>query len=114
MATYYLINRTPTPILNNKTPYEMLFGKSSSYVSIRVFECLCYAYNQRSKGDKFESRSQKYIFFGYPSGQNGSQLYDLETPEFFVSRDVKFHEKVFPYSDWVRCWDRRLVRCTTI
>lgn len=32
-------------------------------------------------------------------GKKGWQLYDLETHEFFVSRDAKFHEKVFPYAN---------------
>ncbi|XP_056698031.1 uncharacterized protein [Spinacia oleracea] len=87
MAACHLINRTPTPVLGNKTPYEMLFGKPPSYVSIRVFGCLCYAYNLRSKGDKFASRGRKCVFLGYPFGRKGWQLYDLETHEFFVSRD---------------------------
>lgn len=29
----------------------------------------------------------------------GWKLYDLVTQEFFVSRDLKFHEKVFLYAD---------------
>ena len=34
-----------------------------------------------------------------PFGKKGWQLFDLETREYFVSRDVKFHERVFPYSE---------------
>lgn len=95
----YLIDRTPSPINQNKTPYEMLFGKIPAYESLCVFGCLCYAHNQRSKGDKFASRSRKCVFLGYPFGQKGWQSYDLETREYFVSRDVKFHEKVFPFPE---------------
>lgn len=35
---------------------------------------------------------------GYPHGKKGWKLYDLETGEFFVSRDVKFYENEFPFS----------------
>lgn len=101
LTACYLINRTPSPIIHNKTPYEMLFGKIPSYVSIRVFGCLCYAHNQRSKGDKFESRSRKCVFLGYPFGKKGWQLFDIETKEYFVSRDVKFHEQVYPFGEIV-------------
>ena len=36
---------------------------------------------------------------GYPYEKRGWKLYDLETQEFFVSRDVVFQEDVFPYLD---------------
>lgn len=35
---------------------------------------------------------------GYPFGKKGWKLFDLDK-EFFVSRDVKFFEDIFPYSD---------------
>lgn len=38
------------------------------------------------------------MFVGYPNGQKGWRLYDLDTLEFFVSRDVVFSESSFPYS----------------
>nr|GMC82663.1 Retrovirus-related Pol polyprotein from transposon TNT 1-94 [Ipomoea batatas] len=97
LAATHLINRTPTPLLDNKTPYEILFGSPPSYNTIRVFGCLCFAHNQKAKGDKFASKSRKCIFVGYPFGKKGWKLFDLETKEFFVSRDVKFFEDNFPF-----------------
>lgn len=60
----HVINRTPTPLVENKTPYEMLFGKVPSYDLIRVFGCLYYAHNQRSRGDKFDSRGGNEFLSG--------------------------------------------------
>ena len=38
------------------------------------------------------------MFVGYPFRQKGWRFYDLDTKDFFfVSRDVKFIEDVFPY-----------------
>jgi hypothetical protein len=35
---------------------------------------------------------------GYPLGQKAYHLYDLSTHTFFSSRDVTFHESIFPFS----------------
>jgi len=39
-----LINRTPMRLLNSKTPYEMLFGATSSYAHLKVCGYICYAH----------------------------------------------------------------------
>ena len=53
LAACYLINRTPTMVLNGKTPYELLHGKAPSLEHVRVIGCLSYVHNQHHKGDKF-------------------------------------------------------------
>jgi hypothetical protein len=84
-------------LLSNKTPYELLFGVPPTFSEFRVFGCLCYAYDHKSKRDKFASRSRKCIFVGYPQGKKGWKLYDLDSGRYFVSRDVKFYEYEFPF-----------------
>ena len=98
LAAAHLINRTPTQVLSGKTPYELLFGTKPSYDHIRVFGYLCYAYNLQRKKDKFEVRSRRCIFVGYPHGKKGWKVYDMETGEIFVSRDVIFDEAIYPYA----------------
>ena len=94
----YLINRTPSSVLGNTTPYEKLYNKAPSYDHLKVFGSLCYAHNQTRGGDKFASRSRRCVFVGYPHGKKGWRVYDLEKLEFFVSRDVVFSETKFPFS----------------
>jgi len=93
----YLMNRTPSVVLNSKTPYEMLYGQAPSLEHLRVFGCLCYAHNQNRKEDKFSSRSRKCIFIGYLYGKKGWKLFDLESKQQFVSRDVEFVETDYPF-----------------
>lgn len=50
-------------------------------------------------GDKFASRSRRCVFIGYSYNQKRWKLYDLETKKYFVSRDVKFIEHKFPFSE---------------
>lgn len=98
LAASHLINRTPSHVLQNKTPYEILFNTLPNFDDLRVFGSLCYAHNQRAKTDKFASRSRKCVFVGYPFGKKGWRLFDLENKSFFVSRDVKFIENHFPFA----------------
>lgn len=69
LTAYHLINKTPSIILDMKTLYELLFGRMPSFDQLRIFGSLCYTHNQHHKGDKFSSRSQKYVFVGYPFGK---------------------------------------------
>jgi len=64
---------------------------------IRVFDCICYVHNQKHGGDKFESRSNKSIFLGYPFAKKGWRVYNIETGVISISRDVVFWEKEFHF-----------------
>ncbi|XP_074299664.1 uncharacterized protein LOC141630814 [Silene latifolia] len=98
LTAVFLINRTSSPLIDNKTPYECLYGLSPSYANLRVFGCLAFAHNQNARGDNFEKRGRKCIFVGYPSDKKGWKLFDLETESYFISRDVIFHETSFPFA----------------
>lgn len=95
----HVINNTPSGILGGKTPYEVLTGKIPDFSHLRVFGCLGFAVNLKSRRDKFASRSRRCVFVGYSFGKKGWKLYDCETGDIFVSRDVQFHEAVFPFSE---------------
>ncbi|KAK9740126.1 hypothetical protein RND81_03G013500 [Saponaria officinalis] len=97
MTATYLINKMPIEILRWKTPFEVLFGHPPSYDALRVFGCLCYSTRPPTYRDKFGSKARRCIFIGYPFGQKGYKLYDLDTHTTFVSRDVLLKEHIFPF-----------------
>ncbi|XP_058005394.1 retrovirus-related Pol polyprotein from transposon RE1 [Hevea brasiliensis] len=93
----YIINRLPTAVLNWKSPYEVLHSQPPDYQILRTFECLCYGTNTKPSKAKFEPRAIKSIFLGHAMGYKAYKLMDLETQTIYMSRDVKFHEHIFPY-----------------
>ena len=97
-ATAHLINWIPTQVVHGKTPYEVLFGAKPSFTNIRVFGCLCYAYDMQRKKDKFGACSRRFVMVGYPYRKKGWKVYDTETKDIFVSRDIIFHEDTYPFA----------------
>ena len=98
MTTSYLINQTPSFLLQQKSPYEVLFERVPTYDQLRVFGCLCYVHQNGKERDKFCERSRKCVFLGYPYGKKGWHVYNVEKEEYLVSRDVVFHENAFPFA----------------
>ncbi|XP_019258757.1 PREDICTED: uncharacterized protein LOC109236973 [Nicotiana attenuata] len=94
-ATY--LNRFPSSVLQNTSPFEKLHGNSPSYDHLRSFGCLCHASSPKPGRDKFQSRSIPAVFIGYPCGKKGYKLLSLLNHSIFYSRDVHFYETIFPY-----------------
>jgi len=77
LTAVFLINRAPSQLLMNKTPYEILTGTTPVYEQLRTFGCLCYSSTSPKQRHKFQPRSRACLFLCYPSGYKGYKLMDL-------------------------------------
>ena len=99
LCATYIINRLPSTVLNQKCPYEVLYFRKPLYSHMRSFGCLCYPTVPIPHRAKFEPRTTPHIFIGYPHETKGYKVLSMSTGKIHVSRDVVFHENVFPFGD---------------
>ncbi|KAI3730698.1 hypothetical protein L1987_61872 [Smallanthus sonchifolius] len=98
LTAAYLINRTPSSILNGKSPYELMFNFQPSLNHLRVFGCLCFS-TILNNTNKFAFHAEKCVFIGYSFVKKGFKLWSLDKKQVLFSRDVKFYETIFPFKE---------------
>ena len=88
----YLINRLPSPTLNNESPYLRLYEDAPDYSDLHIFGCVCFVHLQPHERNKLTAQSVKCAFLGYGGTQKGFLCYDPNTRRIRVSRNVIFFE----------------------
>ncbi|GKB56175.1 putative RNA-directed DNA polymerase, partial [Tanacetum coccineum] len=91
LASTYLINRLPSPLLHNKSPYELLYNHPPPLEHLKIIGCR--AYPHQHTPDKFNTRAIPIIFIGYPQNQKGYLLYDPLTTKVIT---IPFHSQISP------------------
>ena len=103
ISACYLINRIPTRVLQDQSPFEVLNKLKPSLSHLRVFGSLCYVLIPGDMRNKLEPKSTKAMFVGYSTTQRGYKCFDPQTRRLLVSRDVKFIETKGYYEE--RSWE---------
>jgi len=93
----YLINRMPTLVLKNHSPFETLFKCSPDYTFLRTFGCLCWPNLRTYNSNKLKPRFVPCLFLGYSPLHKGYKCLHLPTNRLYFSRDAIFTEYAFPY-----------------
>jgi histone deacetylase 1/2 len=95
-SSIYLINRIPTPVLQNKSLFECLFHCTPNYNFLRIFGCL-FSIFASIHAHKLDFCYSPCVFLGYNSSHLGYRCLDLASHHIYVSRHVRFCENIFPF-----------------
>jgi hypothetical protein len=97
LAAVYLINRTPSKILEYKTPFERLFHKKPDYTSLCIFGCACWPNLRPYNTHKLEFCSRRCVFLGYSILHKGLSVLTL-APDAFPYRVMSPLMKIYFHS----------------
>ena len=86
----HAINRIPSLVIQNQTPYERLFGSPPDYHHLHSFGLACFVLFQPHEYNKLEPRSRLCCFLGYDETQKGYWCYDPVSHCLCISRNVVF------------------------
>jgi hypothetical protein len=75
MTKIYVKNRSPHPILKDKTPEEAFSGKKPNVENLRIFGCPIYFHIPKDKTNKLEPSRKKGIFVGYSDSSKAYRIY---------------------------------------
>jgi len=89
LTTTYLINRLPSPSLDNKSPFFLLHLQFPDYKFFKSFGCSCFPFTRPYNNSKLEFRSKECIFLGYSPSHKGYKCLDSEG-RLCISKDVVF------------------------
>jgi hypothetical protein len=88
----YLVNRSPSLALDDKTPQEIWTSKEPYLTHLKVFGCDAYVHVPKENMSKLDKKAEKCIFIGYKYGIKGYKIWNRETKKVVYSRDVVFRE----------------------
>lgn len=70
----YVINRTGTSTIQNKTPFELWTGKEPNFDNFQSFGSTVYAHIPKERRRKFDPKSEKCIFVGHDENVKGFRV----------------------------------------
>lgn len=87
-----------TPILDNRTPFELLHSQVPTYTNFRVFGCRVFPYLHAYTINKVSPHSIPCVFIGYSSQYKGYYCLDPNPSRIYITRHAIFDENIFPFS----------------
>lgn len=84
----YLRNRTVASGLNNKTPFELWFGRKPDVSHIRIFGSKIMVHIPKEKRLKWDKKAVNCILVGYSENVKGYRIYNPVKNTISTSRDI--------------------------
>ncbi|MCH81290.1 copia-type polyprotein, partial [Trifolium medium] len=88
----YVMNRSPTTSVKDKTPEEAWSGVKPSVKHFNKFGCLAHVHVNDVNRKKLDSKSKICVLLGISEESKAYKLYDPTTKKIIISRDVVFEE----------------------
>jgi transposase InsO family protein len=92
-TTVFLQNRLPTKLLEEKTPFEVLYNYKPLLSFLKIFSSICFVHVPQIKTDKLDKKAMPGIFGGYSIVSKAYKVYHPQTQKKAITRDVHFHEE---------------------
>ena len=92
-TTVFLQNRLPTKLLEEKTPFEVLYNYKPLLSFLKIFGSICFVHVPQIKTDKLDKKAMPGIFGGYSIVSKAYKVYHPQTQKKAITRDVHFHEE---------------------
>lgn len=89
----YIINRSPSRVLNDMTPEEKWSGRKPNISHMKIFGCKAMVHVPKQHRCKWDSKSTETRFVGYCQNTKGYRLLDMKRNVIVKSRDVVFIEE---------------------
>lgn len=89
----HVLNRSPTTVIEGKTPEEMWSGIKPTVDYFRVFGCIAHTLVPDQRRTKLDDKSNMCVLIGVSSESKGYRLYNPKTEKIITSRDVVFEEE---------------------
>ncbi|PKU70166.1 Retrovirus-related Pol polyprotein from transposon TNT 1-94 [Dendrobium catenatum] len=95
----YLINRLPSPTIQNMSPFERIHNRKPQYTHLRVFGCECFPLIPPQARHKLQPKATSHVFLGYSDLHKGYKCLSIKTNKITISRHITFQEQRFSFSD---------------
>jgi hypothetical protein len=96
VTSVFIINRLPSSVLGDISPFFKLYNKGLDYYLFHSFGCSCFPLLRPYSTQKLMFKSKHCIFLGYSSNQRGYRYLDPVSRKVYVSSHVVFDEIRFP------------------
>jgi len=95
--TVYVLNKSPTLAVPNKTSKEAWSGKKPCIGYFKVFGCVAHVHVGQNARTKLDTRSIACVLLGVSEESKAYRLYNPIDRKIIISRDVVFDED--------ECWN---------
>lgn len=94
----FIVNQFPTPVLKNKSPFQMLFDRIPDYSILRTYGCLYFLpLIPKAMRSKLDTTSPPSCFIDYVREYKGYKCLDLIFGKIVISKHVLFDESTLSF-----------------